>query len=330
MLRVVFFLMTITFLFAERGIVVSMNDAYAERYFIGSLHHLREELKCTLPIEIWHDGDELSERVIEKLTQFSSVTVCDFQKVFQGFYGSLRGWHSKPFMLKCTRFDEVCLMDADLYFFDDPEQMFSNEGYLKTGAYFFRDRLYCFPQQHELFSIEKFLKRREMFQSFVIEPSAYVPIAFLHLWDSEIPTIKNPVLGEFQESGCLFINRKRHENGIFMIIDLTVNREYVYDCVMGDKETFWLGFEMAQEPYTFNDFIPCIIQSGSEHNSMIHFVDGKLFYQQKEPVKISTDAFFNGSIGIFDGKDIRWKRNVTLEEIETFEKAYRSYKQYHT
>ena len=38
--------------FAQRGIVVAVNDAYAQNFFFASLDHLRTCINCDLPIEI--------------------------------------------------------------------------------------------------------------------------------------------------------------------------------------------------------------------------------------------------------------------------------------
>jgi hypothetical protein len=309
-------------LFAEKGIVVSLNDEYANRYFISSLIYLREELKCSLPIEVWHDGEELSEETMMVLKEFSNITFCDFEKFLNKKFGSLRGWHSKPFMLHCSRFDEICLMDADVYFFDNPEKMFLNKGYLETGAYFFRDRIIYYPPD-----LPFFVKRKKMFRALITKPSSYVPEQFLHLWDDQISVGKSVVIGDYQEAGCLFIDKKRHLRGISKIIHLTLKREYVYDCVHGDKETYWMGLEIAKEPYTFNDSIPCAVKSNGEENTMIHFVEGALFYEQKQPIQALEDTAFSGYKEILGEDELYLSRKATLEEIDSLNKLYRCYKE---
>lgn len=313
-LCLLYFCMSFALLFAERGIVVTMNDNYAEAFFLGSLAHLRQEVKCTLPIEIWHDGDELTERVKDRLRQFSNIVFCDFQEVFHGTFGSLRGWHAKPFMLIATRFDEICLMDADVYFFDDPEKMFSNQKYMESGAYFFRDRWMTFPG---VISACEYEKRSNMFRHFIKKPSKNVPLPFHSIWGQR----QDPQLVDLQESGCIFIDKKRHTRGIANIIELTKQKDYVYSCVFGDKETYWMGLEMNKEPYVFNDIVPCTFKSKGRVSATIQFVDGRLFYQQKYPKEIFSDAQF---FGMTDDR-ISWERPVTEEERHALQIVYQYY-----
>lgn len=325
MKRLLVFLFLSCGVFAERGIVVSTNDSYAKRYLLGSLFHLREVLNCKLPIEIWHDGDELSEKIKVELSQISGITFCDFETIFNKAFGSLRGWHSKPFMLIGTRFTEICLMDADLYFFKDPEVMFEHEKYLRTGAFFFRDRWNDFPQRGESFTLREYLNKRDLYRKMIPVPSEYVPRSFLHVWNEDrIPTFDHPLPIDCQESGCLFIDRSRHENGISKVIHIAKNRavNLVYDILFGDKETYWLGFELAEEPYAFNDHLASTVRSGPNVNIMIQIVDGDLFFQQKEPIEIFKDVEFSGRAE-FSGK--YWSHRATKEQKIILSKAYLSY-----
>lgn len=312
-----FFCVAFSSLFAERGIVVTMNDKYAKEFFLGSIRHLRKTLECKLPIEIWYDGDELSESVQKRLSIYPDVTFCNFRDAFQGAYGSLQGWHAKPFMLIATKFDEICLMDADVFFLEDPAIMFEHPKYLETGAFFFRDRWVEYPG---VFEFEKYARRKDMYRRFIPKPSEYVPPVFLSMWKKNPPSRENPHLMDLQESGCIIIDKKRHVQGISNTIELTKQRGYVYQCIHGDKETFWMGLEMAQEPYTFNDFIPCVVKSKNNSNTMVHFVDGQLFYIQKLPIPISNDVNF---YGVLDSRE-KWSKTATNEEREKLRKVFQS------
>lgn len=57
-----------------------------------------------------------------------------------------------------------------------------------------------------------------------------------------------------QESGVVVINKKTRLNGLLAICKMNSKWErdlYSYKVFYGDKETFWVGFEMVQEPYSF-------------------------------------------------------------------------------
>lgn len=325
MRKLLLLLVLVSGLSAERGIVVSTNDSYAKKYLLGSLFHLRKVLNCTLPIEIWHDGDELSEEMKGKLSNIPDVTFCDFEIVFNKAFGSLRGWHSKPFMLIGSRFTEICLMDADVFFFQDPECMFEHEKYKQTGAFFFRDRWNDFPQRGQCFTLKEYLNKRDLYRELIPSPSKYVPRSILHIWNlNRIPTFDNPMPIDCQEAGCLFINRLLHENGIANVIDLAKNRNtnYVYEILYGDKETYWVGLELANESYAFNNFLASVVRSGKNVNIMIQFVDGNLFFQQKEPIQIFDEVEFSGREE-FSGKS--WSKNATKKEKDILYKTYKSY-----
>ncbi|KAF9321993.1 hypothetical protein BGZ91_004433 [Linnemannia elongata] len=57
-----------------------------------------------------------------------------------------------------------------------------------------------------------------------------------------------------QESGVVVINKKTRLNGLLAICKMNSKWErdlHSYKVFYGDKETFWVGFEMVQEPYSF-------------------------------------------------------------------------------
>jgi hypothetical protein len=61
-----------------------------------------------------------------------------------------------------------------------------------------------------------------------------------------------------QESGVVLINKKASLPGLLAACTLNVDkiRNLAYNFVYGDKETFWLGFEMVGQSYRFNGFFP--------------------------------------------------------------------------
>ena len=61
-----------------------------------------------------------------------------------------------------------------------------------------------------------------------------------------------------QESGVVLVNKNTNILGLLATCLLNVGeiRDYAYDRVFGDKETFWLGFEAIQEQYIFHAPLP--------------------------------------------------------------------------
>lgn len=293
-----FFCSLTAILRGERGIVVALCDRYAE-YFIPSLAHLRLHLDCQLPIEIWHSGDELSEEVKQKIRQFSNVTFCDIAAVLRVSQTEYRGWHIKPWTIWLSSFDEVLLMDADVYFFENPEQLFSHKGYVETGAFFFRDRtMHTFPANWEgddRFTIETYLKRRSFFRSLIRHPSSSLPREWRHYWEEVEPSKERPFISDHQESGCIAFDKRRHDKGIGEIVLLNLNRKETYQYVYGDKETYWMGLEIAKEPYYMNPEVALTLSDKTllkeeRFIDIVQFLDGRLFFQQKHPFKVSKRA----------------------------------------
>ncbi len=329
-----FFVCLLFSLCADQGIIVSCSDKYTFTCLIN-LAYLRDYLGCTLPIEVWYAGDELSERS-KDLLKGCGVEFKDLCQIYSEAPKKLRGFHSKPLALAATGFDEVLLMDADLFFFCDPSFIFSHPRYLETGAYFFRDRLevkYCAYGKQPKYSAfgdwspnYQYRHREALFRELIETPSQYVPIDWRHYWTKERPSFSNPFPSEHQESSCMAVDKKKHKQGIENLLLLnTIRRKEIYSVVYGDKETYWLSFEMAKEPYFINEQPPLRlygewVDKDEERPSveMVHFVDGKMFYANKPPIDWGRDPLFvNSSIPVYPDFDHlldKDKRGPTFEE----------------
>lgn len=300
------------FLSAERGIIVAANDLYAKG-LLGNVKHLRENLRCCLPIEVWHAGDELSPLMQERLLAFDGVTICDVVEKRGGDPKRYRGWQIKAYMLGETHFDEVLLMDADVIFFENPEMLFDDPDYQRTGTFFFRDCRWSYMTQ-EIWK-NSYTRLDDFFRNLIESPSDSMPIEWRHHWEGFNKDIEHPIVNIYQEAGCLAFNKKRHVEGLKAIVVLNEEYETVYQYVYGDKETYWMGLEMAKEPYYVNDEVPWAFR-GAGHRivPIVQFVKGKLFYQQKQPIRPWPDSIFS--------ENFLGTRPVTEEEKAKIYTAY--------
>ena len=132
-----------------------------------------------------------------------------------------------------SSFREALFLDADVLFFTDPEVMFEDSHYQKTGALFFKDR----NLGRE--------KKRQWIRKVLPKPISK-QAEETRMWQGES--------GHQQDSGLLVIDKWRHFVSLLLTarlngIDRDGNAAYgtrgVYDMVYGDKETFWLSWEMA-------------------------------------------------------------------------------------
>ncbi|KAF1345864.1 putative alpha-1,3-mannosyltransferase [Delphinella strobiligena] len=223
-----------------RGIVLSGNDIQAP-YFLSSIESFRR-LGCDLPVEIMYLGEnDLGDDWRMKLEAIGGVTTRDLSKMVNSQNWAIKGWASKSFALLMSSFREVIYLDADALFFTNPEILFEDPGYKETGALFFKDRM-----------LNKGTSRKDFLKDVMPKPIS------LKAQESRFWTAES---SEQQESGVLVVDKWRH-----LVALLTITRmngpdrddnpetgdQGMYSMFYGDKETFWLGFELAGDmQYSF-------------------------------------------------------------------------------
>ncbi|KAL2819064.1 mannosyltransferase putative-domain-containing protein [Aspergillus cavernicola] len=226
---------------AGKGIVFSAGDNQAP-FLLTSIPAIRE-LGCRLPIEVMYLGDrDLSESVRGQLEALPGVTTRDLSQMVNDRGWQLAGWAGKPFAILLSSFREVIFIDADSLFFQNPERLFADEAYLDTGALFFKDRL-IMPQS-----------KRKWLQDVLPKPIS-PKVLESRFWTGES--------GHMQESGVVVVDTWRHFVALLLVTrmngsDRDGNKAQqivgVYDMLYGDKETFWLGWELVGDlDYAFHD-----------------------------------------------------------------------------
>lgn len=215
---------------AGRGIVISGSDSQAP-YIKTAISSFRA-MGCTLPVEVMYLGDhDLSEDARTELEAIPDVITRDIKKMVNDQGWELEGWAGKAFAAFLSSFREVILLDADVLFFNDPALMFEEPGYLETGALFFTDRT-VFAQD-----------KRSFLRKIMPKPVSN-KIKASRWWSGET--------GENQESGVVVVDKWRHFLSIFLTARLngpdrrdTDAGQGTYSFWWGDKETWWIGFELA-------------------------------------------------------------------------------------
>ncbi|KAK6527895.1 hypothetical protein TWF281_009160 [Arthrobotrys megalospora] len=223
-----------------RGIVLSAGDAQAP-FLLTSIPSFRK-LGCKLPIEIMYLGDsDLSEDYRAELEQFEGVVTRDISAMVSDDGWRLAGWAAKPFAMLLSSFREVMFIDADSLFFKNPEILFEDEEYKKHGALFFKDRI-IMPEN-----------KKRWLQQIIPKPISK-NVRQTRLWTGES--------GHQQESGVVVVDKWQHFVAMMMVTrmngpDRDGNESKgivgVYDLVYGDKETFWMGWELVGDTeYVFH------------------------------------------------------------------------------
>lgn len=228
----------------SRGIVIPVGGGSQAVRFAGHLIvSLRVVLDCQLPIEIHYAGEEdLSRENRDRLSALSGATDITFVDVLNVFDDtSLKlgegGWAIKAFAVLASGFEEVILVDADAVFLQKPDVLFEQEGYIDKGAYLFHDRLLW---QHS------FTERHDWWKDQIKEPSSEMLKSLV--WTDDY--------AEECDSGVVVIDKSRLDVYIGLLHvawqnTLDVREEVTYRMTHGDKESWWLGFELGGSPYEF-------------------------------------------------------------------------------
>ena len=223
-----------------RGIVLTAGDDQAP-YLLTSIPIFRQ-LGCDLPIEVMYLGDsDLSEDFRSDLEAIDGVVTRDIAQMVNDEGWRLAGWAAKPFAILFSAFREVIFIDADSLFFKNPEVLFGEPAYKETGALFFKDRL-IMPEN----------KKRWLQQILPKPISKQVKQSRFWTGDS----------GHMQESGVIVVDKFRHYLALLLVTRMNgpdrdgnkdEGRVGVYDMVYGDKETFWIGWELVGDvDYAFH------------------------------------------------------------------------------
>ncbi|KAG0276493.1 hypothetical protein BGZ95_007470 [Linnemannia exigua] len=221
--------------FHGRGFVFCGGDKQFQM-MITSIQSLRLKLHSKLPIQVFFMGErDLSVKRQDYLRKMThSIEVLDITQHLDNDYLRLKGWAIKPFAILASKFEEAIFIDADAYFLRTPELLFDDPGYRATGALFFYDRT-ILPGWRKG---PEWIRANQPFMS-------------------NIPLNSRSFRGTTaheQESGVVLIDKKRRLSALLSVCKMNSFWERdlsVYQTFYGDKETFYIGFELVQEPYAF-------------------------------------------------------------------------------
>jgi alpha 1,2-mannosyltransferase len=258
--------------FSGRGIVISAGGL---RYFTCvwiTIRMLRRQ-GCTLPIELWYAGNELSEEVIDEIKALN-VTARNF---LDNGSTQLTGFMLKPLSILLSSFREILFVDADNLAFGNPECLFEAEEYKKYGAIFWPD-LWKTPPENPIWAITG---------------NAYV-------------------LCNEQESGQLLVDKERCWRELHLCLHFNLLGNIYHQLLMGDKDTFRFAWMTLRTPFYMIPTEPAICGYYEEDKflgtTMIqHDFDGKYYFvhrnllkwditRKKEKVWKEIKSFTSGSI----------------------------------
>ncbi|KAG2782951.1 hypothetical protein JG687_00004633 [Phytophthora cactorum] len=260
----------------DKAIVLCMHDSVVPMGL-----SLVRELRCLGNqelIQVYHCfPDELSVKSREKLfaadSRLEIVDVCS-DLVESGALDEetarhFRSWWIKPLALYHSNAPEVMLLDVDDLFMRDPAVLRTTEGYKRTGTTFFYDRVlpsdhfFNHKMEHNVSYLENVLHTFDYTSIGVkegYEPSEHLKQSFAyrgetaHEQDSSLVLVDKSRAGHAMEALWWLITKERFEN------------EFSY----GDKEAFWLSFELSKQEYFFSPWGVSVIDSSTDRDLERH------------------------------------------------------------
>ncbi len=189
------------------------------RHFVNayvSLAILREDVKCQLPIQVWHLGvEDMSPHMASLLDRFD-VEVVDASEVKTSHpIRKLGGWECKPYALLHSRFERAILLDADNFALRDPSFLLECEELRSTGALFWPD-ITTAPED----SLQ---------------------------WDVfGVPYRKEP---EF-ESGQVVVDKSQSWLPLNLAVHYCSWSDIYWQYINGDKQAFQMAWRYIDQPYS--------------------------------------------------------------------------------
>ncbi|KXN73108.1 glycosyltransferase family 71 protein [Conidiobolus coronatus NRRL 28638] len=229
----------------EYAIAISINDNYA---IMGSnvILSIRNVLKSNIPIHVYYVGDPdlnpLNQNMLKSIAP--NVELHDLSAILDHNFVRAESFATKVYAQLLTPARHVMLLDADVVLLQSPERIFANPGYEDKGTLFFHDRQIFEPKPDTI--------------------SWFLSLLPDKLLDNEVPARLGNI-GWFtgksehiQESGMVLIDKAKHLTPLLTtaLLNKKVERELTYKRVYGDKETYWIGFEIIGRSYFFSPYEP--------------------------------------------------------------------------
>jgi hypothetical protein len=259
-----------TFVPGSQAIVIPIGNEFMS---LGAtvIKAIRNIHKVDIPIHIYYIGDgDLSwdnRNILEGLAD--DVYTHDITKFLDDRIVKLGGWALKPFAALLAPAQHVMLIDADITFIQSPEGFFKHPGYTEKKSLFFYDRnMSPSDKEHAEWALSFIMKDgdyKDLHPKYLSDTDQAEPIIYgkytvpERLKESRYLTLE---AAHEQESGVVLIDKL--ERFIPLIATCSMNNKYerehiTYKMVHGDKETFWMGYEMVGGEYAWNPHPPGMI-----------------------------------------------------------------------
>ncbi|ORX75093.1 hypothetical protein BCR32DRAFT_329960 [Anaeromyces robustus] len=296
--------------FKGKGIVMSAGKQNFQ-FTKNTIDALRNIHNCTLPIEVFYNGKkDLPKKYKNVLKSYKNVYVTDISLFFNNDIVDMKGWAIKPFSILASRFEEVIFMDAGVVYLKDPKILFENKIYQKTGTLFFRDRT-IYPGSN---------KSSKWIKSWLENPLSET---------KELRFMKEESRQEM-ESSTIVIHKLKTLLGVLAVCKLNekkIHEKVINKKIYEDKETFWIGYDLARQHYSMNPHSSTIIGKVNVVKREIcghlgQMMDNELLYWKDYLFEKEKEKILKFEVYSYDYNG-QWNKNLNCLKLNnTIEPTY--------
>ncbi|TMW56169.1 hypothetical protein Poli38472_008817 [Pythium oligandrum] len=261
----------------ERGIVISIHKGV----FALGLSLIRE-LRCLGNdelIQVYHClprdlPGNLQQVLLKQDSHLEIVDVCSdlvqARVITETKAHHFRNWWLKPLVLHHTDVQEVILLDADDILMKDPALTRQSKGCQDTGTLFFYDRV---MDGKAYFNNHASKTSNVSLLNHIIATFNYTEFGF------DGPKHSDHLLTSFahkqescheQDSSMVAVDKSRSGLALEVLWYLIYHMRFTVEYSFGDKESFWIAYELAQQPYAFSPWGVSVVSSSTSHDIQRH------------------------------------------------------------
>lgn len=234
-----------TFQKGSSGIVI-LGEKSNLRYLCHVIQNIRTVLNSSLPIQIAHAGDNAFSPSLRRFITNSApdVTTINISTLLDPKPLDLERNDAapalRPFAALASSFEQVILIDPKTIFLQSPTSILENHSaYKATGALFFHDHLYGkgdFKERHEFW--QGLMKNHPHSQAL------------------RSSRVYNEGYAEETDGGVVVLDKSRTSVMVGLLHTCwknskRVRKDWTYKFGDGDRDSWWLGFELAGVPYSW-------------------------------------------------------------------------------
>ncbi|KAL8849513.1 MAG: hypothetical protein Q9221_005520 [Calogaya cf. arnoldii] len=234
-----------TFQKGSSGIVI-VGDKSNLRYLCHAIQNIRTVHKSSLPIQIAHAGENTFSLSLRRFITNSApgVTTIDISTLLDPKPTALENLDAapalRPFAALASSFEQVILIDPKTIFLQPPTTLLqTHSAYKSTGALFFHDHLH---------SKGDFKPRHEFWQGLMKNHSPSQSLRSSRVY--------NEGYASDSDGGVIVLDKSRTSVMLGLLHTCwqnskRVRKDWTSKFGTGDADSWWLGFELAGVPYSW-------------------------------------------------------------------------------